>query len=144
MTSLDRFYRALIHGCGVISAVLIGIVAVLVTVDVVMRNLGFGNLAAVEPVFEIVATGKDPCLVPLPHGVERTVLLRGTSSVTTGGLGNPLVSTAENAFSAVTAVLALVFPVLALILIVVIVGVAWRLIRSYRRRRPAGQDVDTG
>jgi TRAP-type C4-dicarboxylate transport system permease small subunit len=52
MTSLDRFYRALIHGCGVISAVLIGIVAVLVTVDVVMRNLGFGNLPWILEVSE--------------------------------------------------------------------------------------------
>lgn len=73
-----------------------------------------------------------------------TVLLRGASSATTGGLGNPLVATAENAFSVVTAVLALIIPVIALILIVVILGFSSRLVRRYRRRGGTGQDVNTG
>jgi TRAP-type transport system small permease protein len=52
MSSLDRLYRALIHACGVVAALLFGIVAVLVTLDVVMRNLGFGNLPWIVEVSE--------------------------------------------------------------------------------------------
>jgi TRAP-type transport system small permease protein len=52
MTSLDRFYRALMHGCGVFSALLFGIVVVLVTVDVAMRNLGLGTLPWIVEVSE--------------------------------------------------------------------------------------------
>ena len=52
MTSLDRLYRVLIHACGDVAALLFGIVAVLVTLDVVMRNLGFGNLPWIVEVSE--------------------------------------------------------------------------------------------
>jgi TRAP-type C4-dicarboxylate transport system permease small subunit len=52
MSSLDRLYRALIHACGAVAALLFGIVAVLVTLDVVMRNLGFGNLPWIVEVSE--------------------------------------------------------------------------------------------
>ncbi len=52
MSSLDRFYRGLINGCGVISAVLIGVVAVLVTLDVVMRNVGLSNLPWIVEISE--------------------------------------------------------------------------------------------
>jgi TRAP-type transport system small permease protein len=52
MSSLDRIYRALIHGCGVVSAVLFGIVAVLVTLDVIMRNVGLGSLPWIVEISE--------------------------------------------------------------------------------------------
>lgn len=46
-----------------------------------------------------------------------TVLARGTSSMTTGGLANPVVSTAEAGGSVITAGLALLLPWLALLLV---------------------------
>src|SRR5207237_4704081 len=46
-----------------------------------------------------------------------TVLVRGASGVTTGGLANPVVSTLELAGSIVTSILALVAPVLVVFLI---------------------------
>jgi hypothetical protein len=46
-----------------------------------------------------------------------TVLLRGASSVTTGGLGNVVVSSAELLGSVLTATLALLFPLIALVLL---------------------------
>lgn len=40
----NRFYHALMAGCGVLAAVLFGGMAVLVCADVFMRNLGLGTL----------------------------------------------------------------------------------------------------
>jgi TRAP-type C4-dicarboxylate transport system permease small subunit len=52
MSSLDRLYRFLMQGCGVASALLFGIVALLVTLDVLMRNFGFGTLPWIVEVSE--------------------------------------------------------------------------------------------
>lgn len=51
-----------------------------------------------------------------------TVAIRGTSSVTTGGVGNPVVSTGELGGSAVIATLAVVLPVAAVLLVVMILA----------------------
>lgn len=59
-----------------------------------------------------------------------TVVTRGLSTTTTGGLGNPVVSTAELGGSVVTAMLAVLAPFLALFLLFLLavwIGwVAWR------------------
>jgi TRAP-type transport system small permease protein len=47
-----RVYGALMHGCGVVAALLLGAVAVLVALDVVLRNLGFGTLPWIVEVSE--------------------------------------------------------------------------------------------
>jgi hypothetical protein len=73
-----------------------------------------------------------------------TVMARGASSVTTAGVGNPVVATAENALSAGTSVLALIVPVLALLLLVAVVVVAWRLIRRFRRGSRGGNGAAAG
>src|SRR6185369_221991 len=52
MTALSNSYRLLMRACGVIAAVLFGIVALLVTLDVVLRNLGFGTLPWIVEVSE--------------------------------------------------------------------------------------------
>lgn len=63
-----------------------------------------------------------------------TVLARGTSSVTTGGLGNPLVSSAEAGGSVATAGLAIFLPIVALVLVVLFLfGVGSMLFRRRRR-----------
>jgi TRAP-type C4-dicarboxylate transport system permease small subunit len=52
MTALSTFYRLLIRACGVVAAILFGVVALLVTMDVVLRNLGFGTLPWIVEVSE--------------------------------------------------------------------------------------------
>jgi len=66
-----------------------------------------------------------------------TVLARGASSLTTGGLGNPLVSSAEAGGSVATAGLALLLPWLALALIVMfLIGAGTFLLRRRRQLPP--------
>lgn len=47
-------YRGLLHGCGAVAAVLLGVTALLVTGDVVARNLGLGTLPWILEVSEYV------------------------------------------------------------------------------------------
>jgi hypothetical protein len=55
-----------------------------------------------------------------------TMVLRGASTATTGGLGNPIFATAELAGAVVTSVLSLVAPVLVFLLLVVIAVIVAR------------------
>ena len=65
-----------------------------------------------------------------------SVLLRGTSTATTGGAGNPVVSTGELAASIVGTIVSLLLPVLAVVLVVAtIVFIVRRVLR--RPARPA-------
>ena len=68
-----------------------------------------------------------------------TVGVRALSTASTGGLGNPLVSTMEAGACLVCTVLALLLPLLALALIVVGLGVGGRWLM--RRRGKKGQDA---
>jgi hypothetical protein len=61
-----------------------------------------------------------------------SVLVRGTSTATTGGLGNPLVSTGELVASIVGTILSIVLPVVAIILVGLILFLIFR--RIFRRR----------
>lgn len=64
-----------------------------------------------------------------------TVLARGFSFASTGGLANPLVATAELGGSLLTAVAAVVAPFLAIFLVALLIGIAtWKLVQ-----RRAGQ-----
>lgn len=65
-----------------------------------------------------------------------TVLTRGVSSLTTGGLGNPLVSTAEAGGSVTTAGLALSLPWLALAVVILFLTVTGSLFLRRRRQLP--------
>lgn len=62
-----------------------------------------------------------------------TVTLRGTSTLTTAGLGNFIVSTLELVLSVATTILAIALPMLCLL---VVVPVAALLLRRRLRRRP--------
>ena len=68
-----------------------------------------------------------------------TVGIRGTSTVTTGGLGNFVVSTGELLLSLVTTLLALLLPILGAVLVVVIL--VWVAMRFARRRPVADHPV---
>jgi len=62
-----------------------------------------------------------------------SVLARGVSTATTGGLGNPLVAAGELAASIVGTVISIVLPVLAFILVCLILYLIFR--RMFRRKR---------
>jgi len=64
-----------------------------------------------------------------------TAGVRGASSLTTGGLANPLVSTVEAASSFGLSFLALVVPLVALFAVGVFFLLIWRFWRRRRRRR---------
>jgi hypothetical protein len=57
-----------------------------------------------------------------------TTKARATSALTTGGLANPVVATAEAASSTVLSVLAVIWPVVALVAVVAILAVCWMVI----------------
>ncbi len=64
-----------------------------------------------------------------------TVLTRALSSATTGGIGNPAVSTGEAAGSIVLSILAIVLPLLAAALVIVLIAWVVRLVVRWRRRQ---------
>ena len=67
-----------------------------------------------------------------------TTLLRGTSSVTTGGIGNPVITTAEVAGSFSLSVFTLLLPLVAAT--AVLIAIVWL---GRKLRRPRGQsDLD--
>ena len=61
-----------------------------------------------------------------------SVLMRGTSSMTTAGVGNPAVSTGELVASIVGTIVSIVLPILAIILVALIM---FFVLRRMRRRR---------
>ena len=67
-----------------------------------------------------------------------TVGGRALSSLTTGGLGNPVVSTTEAGGSIIATILAIAIPIVAAVLVLLLVG--W-LLRRMLRKRKAKQSV---
>ena len=68
-----------------------------------------------------------------------TVLLRGASSTTTGGLGNPIVNTAEVASSFTVSVVAMLVPVISA---VVVLGTIFWLGRKVRRPKIGSTEIE--
>lgn len=63
-----------------------------------------------------------------------TVTARAASAATTGGMGNPVVSTVENVSSTILSVLAIVVPIIAGLLVI---ALAYLFYRKFLRKRPA-------
>jgi hypothetical protein len=69
-----------------------------------------------------------------------TGILRAHSTVLTGGLGNPIIATAELGGAALISFLALAAPTIAIALVVVFLVVALRLVRRrFRGARSSGE-----
>ncbi len=64
-----------------------------------------------------------------------TVAARGASTLTTGGLGNPIIATIEAFLAALMAALALFLPVLALLLCVGLLLLMLRLLRKFKPKK---------
>lgn len=63
-----------------------------------------------------------------------TVMTRAASTGTTGGAGNPVVSTAELGGAATASILTIVVPAVALLLLIAFMG--WVVRKLFRRRQP--------
>lgn len=63
-----------------------------------------------------------------------TVLARAVSTATTGGLGNPILATAELGGAGLTALMAIFIPLLALFMVVGVVG--FLALRVWKSRKP--------
>jgi Domain of unknown function (DUF4126) len=71
-----------------------------------------------------------------------TALLRAKSTVLTGGIGNPVIATAELGGSLIVSLLALAAPIIALLLVALFLSLAIRLIRKVTRSgRPANKEA---
>lgn len=66
-----------------------------------------------------------------------TTAVRGASTATTAGIGNPVVSTVENTMATIGAVLAVVVPILAVVLLIVLGILCVWIVRKIRRRKAA-------
>ncbi len=66
-----------------------------------------------------------------------TTLLRGTSTVTTAGLGNHAVATGELIAAIVMSILAILMPYVALAVAMILIVLAWRTVKRLRRRQTA-------
>lgn len=64
-----------------------------------------------------------------------TVLTRGASTATSGGVTNPIVSTVETGSSIVTCILVFIIPLVIGFLVVLLLGYALRMIIGWLRRR---------
>ncbi len=64
-----------------------------------------------------------------------TTVLRGTSTLTTAGLGNPVIATFEIFGAILMSLLAIVFPYVAILAVLIFIAVAWSIIRRLRRRQ---------
>jgi len=69
------------------------------------------------------------------HAVKASV--RPVVTVTTGGMGNPLISILEDMIAVVCTILALIVPVLSALLFLVFLFAVWRLVVRWRRSRAA-------
>jgi uncharacterized membrane protein len=71
-----------------------------------------------------------------------TVALRAASSLTTGGLGNPVVSSGEGAAATGISMMAIFLPIIGLVLLVLVLYFGFRHMRG-RRRLPTTVKVDS-
>jgi hypothetical protein len=70
-----------------------------------------------------------------------TMLLRGLSTLTTGGLANPVVASVETVLAFLVAVLAIVVPLLALIALVVAIVLGVRMRKRWKGKRAQRRQV---
>lgn len=108
---------------------------------VVAGTLATGSLlVGVDPVIQwglaLIAGGGAAAAVQ-----TTTVATRAISSLTTGGLGNPAVSTVEAGASTGLAILAIAVPLLAVVLVILLLTWLFRLFSRRRRHAPAGPTV---
>ncbi|MDX1470927.1 MAG: DUF4126 domain-containing protein, partial [Flavobacteriaceae bacterium] len=92
------------------------------------------TLAELDPVvtwaLAIIAGGGTAAAIKTGFGAARA-----TSSVSTAGIGNPVISTAETGISFAMSILSIFLPVIALIVIIIILIFLFRFYRKIKRPR---------
>ena len=58
---------------------------------------------------------------------------RLTSTVSTGGIGNPIISTVETGTSVILSIVSIVLPVLAIILVIIILLIIFRMFKKFKK-----------
>jgi hypothetical protein len=91
------------------------------------------NANVVTDVHPALALGAGILVAGGVHAAKATI--RPVVTATTGGLGNPVVSTVEDIVALVVSVLSILLPVLTFIALVVLVAVIWRKWRRYKAQR---------
>jgi hypothetical protein len=91
------------------------------------------NANVITDVHPALALGAGLLLAGGVHTAKATV--RPVVTATTGGLGNPVVSTIEDIVALVVSVMAILLPILTFIALVVLVAVIWRKWRRYKAQR---------
>ena len=81
----------------------------------------------VSEVHPVLALGCGLILAFGVHAVKATA--RPVVSATTAGLGNPIVSTAEDVIAATVSLTAIIVPVVMIFLVLIIAWLVWRLVR---------------
>jgi uncharacterized membrane protein len=87
-------------------------------------------LAEQSPAAAIVVGGG---LAGVLHTIK--MLFRPLVTATTGGIGNPVVSLAEDGAAVGTVIIAIIAPILIAALIALLIAALWWLVRRWRRRR---------
>lgn len=91
------------------------------------------NANVITDIHPALALGAGILLAGGVHTAKATV--RPVVTATTGGLGNPVVSTIEDIVALVVSVMAILLPILTFIAIVVLAALIWR---KWRRRQGQG------
>jgi hypothetical protein len=99
--------------------------------------LVMASTGSVESINPILAMILGLVLAGSVHTVKASV--RPTITATTGGIGNPIVSAAEDGVAISLTVIALLAPVLIIGILALLVGLFVTLLRRRRRGRPAAQ-----
>ena len=88
------------------------------------------NAQVITDVHPALALGAGILVAGGVHAAKATV--RPIVTATTGGLGNPVVSTVEDIVALVVSVMSILLPILTFLAIVVLVAIIWR---KWRRRK---------
>lgn len=91
------------------------------------------NANVITDMHPALALGAGLLLAGGVHTAKATV--RPVVTATTGGLGNPVVSTVEDIVALVVSVMAILLPILTFVVLVVLVAVIWRKWRRYKTQR---------
>lgn len=76
------------------------------------------------------------CGLLLAGGVHATkATVRPVVTATTGGLGNPVVSTVEDITALVVSIMAILVPILTFLLLILLIFLIWRRLRRWRAER---------
>lgn len=94
------------------------------------------TVAGLDPVFTwalaIIAGGGTAASIQ-----TSTAATRLTSTVTTGGIANPIVATVETGTSIVMSVLAIFAPIIAIILVIIILYIIFRVYKKFQKKKVA-------